>query len=300
MTKPGAIKPAVAIIIPTYNHANFLREALLSIVAQTFTNWEAIVVNNFSQDDTVAVVREFDDPRITIVNFANRGIIAASRNFGLSLTAAPLVAFLDSDDTWYPRKLDCVIKKLEQGYDLVCHAEVWMGPGRRRRTVQYGPESRATYESLLFNGNCISTSAVVVRRDCLERVGFFSVKSEFVTAEDYDLWLRLARERIRIGFIDEVFGEYRIHTSNQSRAALRNSEAVSAVFENHCDELQEIQCARKVRRREALILYSGARALQEGGRHQEARGYFFNAVARYPWVLRFYVAILLNAVGIRF
>jgi glycosyltransferase involved in cell wall biosynthesis len=300
MTEQVAIKPAVAIIIPTYNHANFLREALFSITAQTFTNWEAIVVNNFSHDDTIGVVKEFSDPRIKIVNFANHGIIAASRNFGLSLTAAPLVAFLDSDDVWYPQKLDCVIKKLEQGYDLVCHAEVWMGPGRRRRTVRYGPESLATYESLLFNGNCISTSAVVVRRSWLERVGFFSIKSEFVTAEDYDLWLRLARERIRIGFVDEVFGEYRIHTSNQSRGALRNSEAVSAVFENHYDELEDIQCTRKVRRREALILYSGARALQEGGRHQEASGYFLSAIARYPWVLRFYVAILLNVVGVRF
>ena len=298
MTK-DVLNPRVSIIIPTYNHAHFLSAALNSICAQTFGDWEVIVVNNFSEDDTVAVVESYTDPRIRMVNFSNHGIIAAARNYGLSLTHAPLVAFLDSDDFWYSKKLEATMEKLERGYDLVCHAEVWMGPGERRRTVQYGPERRATYESLLFEGNCISTSAVVVRRDCLERVGSFSIKSEFVTAEDYDLWLRLARERMRIGFIDEVLGEYRIHASNQSRIALCNSQAVKAVFDNHCDALENINFNRKIRRRESLIIYSGARALQDGGKHKEAWAHFFRAVVHYPWVLRFYVAMLLNAFGVR-
>ncbi len=293
------LNPRLSIVIPTYNHAHFLRTALDSIRAQTFGDWEAIVVNNFSEDETVSVVECYNDPRIRLVNFANHGIIAAARNHGLSLTQAPFVAFLDSDDFWYPEKLQRCIDKLAQGYDLVCHAEVWVGPGERRRTVIYGPEARAAYESLVLDGNCISTSAVVVRREWLERVGGFCVQPEFVTAEDYELWLKLARDGARIGFIDEVLGEYLIHEGNQSRAALRNMQAVMAVFEHHRAALEGRTYARRLRRREAVILYSGARGLQDSGQYRQAWPHFFKAVLRYPWVPRFYAAMLLNALGRR-
>lgn len=291
--------PSLSIVIPTYNHAHFLRTALDSIRAQTFGDWEAIVVNNFSEDDTITVVESYDDPRIRMVNFANHGIIAAARNHGLSLTQAPFVAFLDSDDFWYPEKLQRCIDKLAQGYDLVCHAEVWVGPGERRRTVRYGPAARATYESLLLDGNCISTSAVVVRREWLKRVGGFSVQPEFVTAEDYELWLKLARDGAKIGFVDEVLGEYLLHEGNQSRAALRNMQAVMSVFEHHRPAIEGRMSAGRLRRREAVIHYSGARGLQDSGQHRQAWPHFFKAVLRYPWVLRFYLAMILNALGRR-
>lgn len=295
----SVFNPSISIVIPTYNHAQFLRTALDSIRAQTFDDWEAIVVNNFSEDNTIAVVESYDDPRIRFVNFSNHGIIAAARNHGLSLTQAPFVAFLDSDDFWYPEKLQRCMEKLAQGYDLVCHAEVWVGPAERRRTVHYGPEARATYESLLLDGNCISTSAVVVRRESLERAGGFSVQPAFVTAEDYELWLKLARDGARIGFVEEVLGEYLIHEGNQSRAALRNMSAVMAVFEHHRPALAGRVPAGRLLRREAVILYGGARGLQDGGQYRLAWPHFLKAVLRYPWVARFYAAMLLNALGRR-
>jgi len=293
------LNPSLSIIIPTYNHARFLRTALDSICAQTFNDWEAIIVNNFSEDDTVAVVKSYDDPRIRIVNYANHGVIAAARNHGLSLTQAPYVAFLDSDDCWYPEKLQRCFDKLAKGYDLVCHAEVWVGPGERRRTVYYGPDARATYESLLLDGNCISTSAVVVRRGWLERAKGFSIQLEFVTAEDYDLWLKMAHNGAKIAFVNEVLGEYLIHDDNQSRVALRNMQAVLAVFEHHRTALNGQTYARRLRRREAVIMYSGARALQDSGQYRQAWRYFFKAVVHYPWVLRFYAAMVFNAFGRR-
>jgi teichuronic acid biosynthesis glycosyltransferase TuaG len=291
--------PTVSVVIPTFNHARFLRTALDSIQAQTFGGWEAIVVNNFSEDETIAVVESYCDPRIRLVDFANHGIIAASRNHGLLLTQTPFVAFLDSDDSWYPEKLQLCMDKLVQGYDLVCHAEVWVGPDERTRKVRYGPEARATYERLLLDGNCISTSAVVVRREWLERACGFNVHPDIVTAEDYDLWLRLARDGARIGFIDEVLGEYLIHEGNQSRAALRNMHAVMEVFTNHRETLEGSTPAVCFRRREAVILYSGARGLQDSGQHRQAWPLFFKAVRRYPWVPRFYIAMMLNALGRR-
>ena len=155
--------PLVSIVIPTYNHAEFLKEALDSVCAQSVGDWEAIVVNNFSTDDTEQVVSGFADDRIRLVNFANHGVIAASRNQGIALAAGEFVAFLDSDDIWQPQKLERCLIRLAEGCDLVCHGESWVRDGGDSREVLYGPESRATFNALLFEGNCISTSAVVVR-----------------------------------------------------------------------------------------------------------------------------------------
>ena len=111
--------PLVSIVIPTYNHAPLLHRAIESIRAQTFTHWKAIIVNNFSTDDTVSVVESFSDNRIQLIDFANNGVIAASRNKGIELADGTYVAFLDSDDTWFPEKLEMCVGVLEKGADLV-------------------------------------------------------------------------------------------------------------------------------------------------------------------------------------
>jgi glycosyltransferase involved in cell wall biosynthesis len=286
--------PSVSVVIPTFNHAKFLRAALESVRAQTFVDWEIVVVNNFSEDETVAVVESFEDPRIRLVNFANHGVIAAARNHGLSLTQAPFVAFLDSDDSWYPEKLRLCMDKLAYGYDLVCHAEVWVGPGERLRPVHYGPEERATYEGLLLNGNCISTSAVVLRRSWLDRVGQFNENPRYVTAEDYELWLKLAKEGAKFGFIDKVLGIYRIHDSNNSRLAISNMQAVLNIFEVYKHSLDSKAKLSRFKHREAMIYYSGARALQNNGKHNEANIYYQRAIITCPFVLRFYISTVLN------
>ncbi|MBL0209044.1 MAG: glycosyltransferase family 2 protein [Propionivibrio sp.] len=118
--------PLVSVVVPTYNHAQFIGHALASVCAQTFTNWEAIVVNNFSTDDTESIVASMVDPRISLVSFANNGVIAASRNHGVGLARGEFVAFLDSDDCWYPHKLERCLKMMTLGYDLVCHGELWV------------------------------------------------------------------------------------------------------------------------------------------------------------------------------
>lgn len=88
-----ATKPYVSVVIPTYNHAKLLKKALDSVLAQTFQDWEAIVINNFSTDNTIEVVDSFADRRIKIFNFSNSGVIAASRNHGLREATGDFIAF---------------------------------------------------------------------------------------------------------------------------------------------------------------------------------------------------------------
>lgn len=290
--------PSVSVVIPTYNHAQFLGAALASMRAQTVTDWECIVVNNFSTDDTEGVVAALGDTRIRLVNFSNHGVIAASRNQGIALAQSEFVAFLDSDDAWAPDKLQRCLDKLTTGFDLVCHAERWVYEDGGVREIVYGPERCATFDNLLFEGNCISTSAVVVRRDWLARAGGFDQHAEFITAEDYHLWLKLAKAGARIGFVEQMLGIYRIHAGNQSRVALRNLHATCAVFESMFGELPMTLAVRiKAWRRHAILDYSGARGLMESGEHRAAARLFLRAILRWPWSPKFYAAALLNAAG---
>lgn len=294
---PGqAARPLVSVIIPTYNHAHFLGRALQSVLGQTYPNWEAIVIDNHSQDNTDEVVRSYQDPRITLLKIHNNGVISASRNMGIRAARGDWIAFLDSDDFWYSSKLERCLAKLNEGFDLVCHGERWLGEGRDREMF-YGPEARASYQSLLFDGNCISTSAVVVRREHVEAAGGFDENPDVITAEDYDLWLQLARNGTRIGFVRQILGEYLIHGGNQSKAVLRNMDAVMCVVRKHLAELEVDTLAKRLsaRRREAIIYYSGARGLQDNGQHGEAWSYFWRALSTWPFLAKFYAAMVLNA-----
>lgn len=283
-------RPTISVVIPTYNHAHFLRDSLGSVVNQTFTNWEAIVVNNFSADDTEHVVKSFDDERVRLINFANQGIIAAGRNEGIRQSQGDFIAFLDSDDEWFPTKLEKCASALHRGADLVCHAERWVGGDRPVRVVQYGPSEKSTWRELLLDQNRVSTSATVVRRSCLESVGLFDESPEFVTAEDYELWMKLARIGCRFDFLPDVLGEYRRHEGNASGSIQRHFLAERAVVEKHL-ALDDTITARQKRLRRAKCFYTAGRGFQAGGERLRAAQMFVRAALGNPSHLRTYAAL---------
>jgi glycosyltransferase involved in cell wall biosynthesis len=291
-------EPLVSVIIPTYNHARFLTEALGAVKAQTLTDWEAIIVDNHSEDDTASVIESMHDPRISHVLIHNQGIISASRNLGMSLAKGRYIAFLDSDDVWRPEKLELCVTRLELGYDVVCHGERWVSDKNIRHVV-YGPDRNARYDRLLFVGNCLSTSAVVMRRSLIDKAGVFAVNEEFITAEDYEYWMRLSRVGAGISFLIEILGDYRIHSGNQMRAVLRNMQAVKAVVEHHVAELSERSplTAIRLRRRLGSVYYSGARGLQDRGQYREAWPWFWKTLSMWPFSAKYYLAMLFNAFG---
>lgn len=291
--------PAVSVIIPTYNHAQFLRAAIQSVVDQTFPDWEAVIVNNYSEDETVEIVESFNDLRIRLVNFRNHGVIAASRNHGISLATGKMIAFLDSDDVWYPEKLQRCMDALGEQADVVCHAEAWVRENAPPRVVKYGPQSRTRYLSLLYDGNCLSTSAIVVRKSALDRVGGFSEDPQMVTAEDYELWLRLAKEGCSFVLIEEVLGEYRLHGGNQSKAVMRNLGAELAVLQKHFSEIHDdgIATRLKMQRRFALAYYSAARGMQAEGDHVNGMKLLLQSWLKYPFIPKQYAAALIGISG---
>ncbi len=289
--------PLVSIVIPTYNHAPMLQRALATVIEQTYQNWNAIVVNNYSTDNTLEVVAQFNDPRIQCVNFRNNGVIGASRNEGIALATGKYVAFLDSDDTWFPAKLEKCVEILESGSDLVCHAEYWIDESGYSRLVAYGPSKAATHHNLIYKGNRISTSATVVRTALLKEVHGFDVAPELISTEDYDLWIRLATKSNKFAFIDEPLGEYHRHDNNVSANIEKHLAAELALLSKHFSANARYENVIARQRRTALAYYGAGRSLHRTGKYFLALKKYARSLIIWPMSLRLYAAVVLSLMG---
>ena len=217
--------PLVSIIMPSFNAERYVAESIRSVVRQTFTNWELVVVDDGSTDRTAEVVRRLADAdaRIRYVRRENGGQ-AAARNTGIHLVSAPVVAFIDADDLWLPEKLARQLAVMEEtAADVVyCDGYVFYDDGTPERTdgfaVVPGSTDGATMFPLLFEYNRIATLSVVARRDALERVGLFDEDRRLQNCEDYDLWLRLARAGSTFYGMTDKLMRYRRHSASSTHA----------------------------------------------------------------------------------
>jgi glycosyltransferase involved in cell wall biosynthesis len=201
----------VSVVIPTYNRARDLRRALASVISQSWRDWEILVVDNHSEDETARVVEEFREQRMQFLSVHNHGVIGVSRNLGVAHASGEYVAFLDSDDWWLPAKLERCIHELDAGADVVYHdlylARTDSSRRRLRRASTRALESPVLAD-LLERGNALVNSGVVVRRSTLLAAGGLSEDPRVASWEDYECWLRLARITERFHRIDEVLGFY--------------------------------------------------------------------------------------------
>ncbi|MDI7187862.1 glycosyltransferase [Leptospira santarosai] len=240
------MSPLVSVVIPTYNHADFLKLSLASVVNQTYSNWEAIIIDNHSDDNTDEIVSSFRDSRIRLTKIKNNGVISASRNMGIREAKGDWISFLDSDDLWFPNKLERMvfeIGKLKGEIDVLCNDEHMVRINTKEKTIlKYGPFEDDFYRKMLFYGNRLSTSATTIRKSFLkEKELLFSENPEFVTVEDYDFWLRLAKAKAKFLFIPEVLGEYTIHGSNQSASLERHLNHLENLIRYHVFHLQDFE-----------------------------------------------------------
>ena len=210
----------VSIVIPTFNCAEYLRRALQSVLNQTYKNWEALVIDNHSLDNTDDVVRNLNDGRIKLLKAHNKGVIAISRNLGIREASGRWVAFLDADDYWKPSKLAISVHALTKGADFVYHDLLRAGPFLQnlfsRRTIRSRRLLNPIHENLFKFGNAILNSSVVVRRDLLVNVGGISENPRLVAAEDFECWIRVSRLTDRFHRISGAHGFYWIGNANTS------------------------------------------------------------------------------------
>lgn len=241
--------PFFSIIIPTYNQSNYLEKAIKSVLLQK-ENYEIIIIDNYSNDDTEQIVQKYKNKNFKYFKINNEGVIGKSRNLGIKNASAPWVAFLDSDDTWHKDKLSIFENFLKKNseFDVITNDEEILYEGKKKKDIwKYGPYTKNFYKKLILDGSCISTSASVVKKSFLkEKEIFFSEKKIFSSVEDYDFFLNLAFNDAKFKFLHQTLGQHLFHNKSFSRNLEMHHNSLESVLNYHINNKQEFTNNKKL------------------------------------------------------
>lgn len=212
-------RPLISVVLPTYNRARMLEKAVRSIVDQKYQNWELIIIDNCSTDHTDAVVAKFNDIRIKLLKIQNNGSIGKSRNLGIRSASGDWIAFIDSDDWWFPNKLNDCVAHFNDGIDLIYHDLVVSvnGKVKKWKKIKGWILNSPVINDLMVRGNAIANSSVMVRRSVIERVGYLNEEMIINPSVDYNTWLRVANVTENFKYIPKVLGGYLVHSGGVSQ-----------------------------------------------------------------------------------
>lgn len=199
----------VSVIIPTYNRANDLDRCLKSLQSQTCKNFEVLVCDDGSTDNTEEIVEKYNSIlTIQYIKDENFGGPARPRNNGVKKAKGNIIAFLDSDDWWYPNKLEVSLSYLNE-YDLVYHdLDIYTAEEKSNGVAKGRILTGDIAPDLIVNGNGIANSSVLIRKSIVDLVGKITEDKKLIAVEDYDYWIRVAKVTNRFKYIDQSFGGY--------------------------------------------------------------------------------------------
>lgn len=226
--------PRVSVIVPAYNAAEHIGDTLASVVAQTFTDWEAVVADDASSDDTAARAAAVD-PRVRVVQAEENAGPAATRNLAVANATGELLAFLDADDAWQPEFLEEMVglydRQTAAGHRVgivACDAQIVGPDGSARDTHSERTGASGTPDlATLLDGNVIYVSALVPRA-IVEELGGFS--TETWGSEDHDLWIRILERGYEVARIPRALAIYRELDGSVSSSALGMARTNQATY----------------------------------------------------------------------
>lgn len=196
-----------SVVIPAYNSAWCIRRCLDSVLNQTYKDWEALVIDNYSEDGTFDIINGYKDSRIRGFQIHNNGIIAASRNKGIKEAQGEWICFLDSDDWWCSDKLK-ELEKWTMQNDFLYHKMKAISNRGSYFRLQGKKCKDDVFTQILTSGNLMCNSSVAVKKQVLEDVGLLSEELALVGVEDCDCWLKIAKKRYKFYFISKPLGYY--------------------------------------------------------------------------------------------
>jgi glycosyltransferase involved in cell wall biosynthesis len=276
--------PKVSVIIATRNRSYFLKETLESVLAQTFRDYEIIVVDDGSTDNTREVVQGYGD-KIRYF-FKDLHCAAAARNFGVSQASGEYIAPLDDDDLWFPNKLDVQMNILENNPDLgfVSHEASVTDETAKINTHQWKKKAD-TPESFfgLYEESYIHHSSIVFRKKFFDQVGGYD--ASLLTTEDYDLWLRLSKV-CKFKYFYTPLTLYRMHPQNKHKNHVQKIHDRVRVISKPENTAHLGFWGKKAR--VSKEYYNYAQHFQNMGQYWLASKYYLGATLTYPFIGRYY------------
>jgi glycosyltransferase involved in cell wall biosynthesis len=265
------MKPAVAVIVPTYERLAFLREAVESVRAQTVADWEMVIADDGSTDGSADWVESLGDARIAVERRPHTGNKSALRNLGVARSTAEWIAFLDSDDRWHPEKL-----ARQLAFHRANPTVRWSHTARRlvdaagaplpESLSRWEPHAGWILEHVVTLSANIALPSVMVDRALLRDAGGFD--ESFPWVEDFELWFRLA-ERAECGVVDEPLLDVRKHRRLTLQVPER-SLGFSRIYGELATRTKDPRIRELARTRQAYKAVDAAGMLADQGRWSEA------------------------------
>jgi teichuronic acid biosynthesis glycosyltransferase TuaG len=215
--------PVVSVIMPAYNAAAYLNEAVASVVSQTFTDWELWITNDGSTDLTAALISDWEqkDARIKSIHQDNKGL-AAARNIAIKKSSGKYLAFIDADDSWLSFKMEKQLAVLDMYSADLVFSDAFILSGRVKTDDTLGILAGCYegYEGVnsFLQRNQIPVFTVLVKKEVVDVAGYFNEDRNMQSSCDYHLWLKLMMQNRRFYGIAEPLGCYRIHPQSMSSA----------------------------------------------------------------------------------
>lgn len=261
--------PLFSVIIPTYNRSGKAKRAVESVLSQTFTDFEILVMDDGSTDDTADVIKSIADPRITYQWDTNYGGPAKPRNRGIAIAKGKWICFLDADDWWVPGKLETCYQVISETTDLVYHDLFLVdGESESKKNLKSRKLQKPVLIDLLVGGNTIANSSVVVRKSLLDRIGGINEDKAIIAAEDFDAWLKIAAITDQFEYIPQNLGYYLSHENGISQKDMSN------VYESVVEKYFHLLSEKQRNKITALIQYIRSRHLFVNENYTAAQKYF--------------------------
>ena len=241
--------------MPAYNAEKYIAASIESVLAQTYSNWELIVVDDGSTDRTATVVQEFvrRDGCIRYL-FQENGRLGKARNTGIRNSMGPLVAFLDSDDLWMPTKLEAQTRAIAENNADVVYSKSYVFSDENTDdeteilVSSVGKFSGPDFFDSLVRQPQIPVLTVLLKRSALDRVGLFEEGKAYHGCEDYDLWLRLARDGLVFYGMSDVLARYRRHETAMTAMPSNMFKLTLLIVRRYIDQsgLSELEKQRRL------------------------------------------------------